>query len=444
MAYLKNRDYSELIDAAAKRGDYRTAAQYEQQRNEKIDGEALGYEKTNRYLDYLKEAEQPSGAYDYLKDYMTSASPGDWKSSGEPQKTLRQIQGSSFEKYKQGADYGALLDSYRQRGQLAMKDTLAETSARTGGMASSYAEQAAQQAYGKYLDAAEEEAYGRYNDELDRLYQIYEAQLNEDNTGYNRYVDNVKFSASQGDRFYSMQQQEQANIRQQEQDEAARRQQELENLWTERSYTDSQAEQERSQLLDTALVRAASGNYSDLAKYYGVSDSEAASWYYQNYIAPNIRTSSGGSGSKKTAADEATDPYTGLSDSAVVNSLTSTFMKKGYLTAEEFSALEERGYTLDSATGRIIKIDTPAFKPTNTDVFNTADHTLEKLWDQGANGEQLAAVLLEYADKLSDEELEELERRYALYSDGTEQTYSSRRVPVGQGVSDYAKQFLKN
>lgn len=413
MAYLKNRDYSELIDAAAKRGDYRTAAQYEQQRNEKIDGEALGYEKTNRYLDYLKEAEQPSGAYDYLKDYMTSASPGDWKSSGEPQKTLGKIQSSSFEKYKQGADYGALLDSYRQRGQLAMKDALAETSARTGGMASSYAEQAAQQAYGKYLDAAEEEAYGRYNDELDRLYQIYEAQLNEDNADYNRFVDNVNFGASQGDRFYSMQQQEQANIRQQEQDEAARRQQELENAWTERSYTDSRAEQERSQLLDTALVRAASGNYSDLAKYYGVSDGEAASWYYQNYIAPNIRTSSGGSGSK-AAEDEADDPYAGLSDSAVVNSLTSTFMKKGYLTADEFAALEKRGYTLDSEAGRIIKIGTPTFKPTNTDVFNTADHTLEKLQDQGANSEQIADVLLRYADKLTDEELEELARHYNL------------------------------
>ncbi len=53
MAYKKDVDYSELIDKAVASGDYKTAAQYEQARNEKIKGEGMGYATTNRFGGWL-------------------------------------------------------------------------------------------------------------------------------------------------------------------------------------------------------------------------------------------------------------------------------------------------------------------------------------------------------------------------------------------------------
>ena len=49
MAYDKNVDYSLLIKEAEAAGDYKAAAKYEQQRNEKIADMGLKYEQTNKY-----------------------------------------------------------------------------------------------------------------------------------------------------------------------------------------------------------------------------------------------------------------------------------------------------------------------------------------------------------------------------------------------------------
>lgn len=53
MAYKKDVDYSDLIDQAVAKGDYKTAAQYEQQRNQKIQGEGMNYATTNRFGGWL-------------------------------------------------------------------------------------------------------------------------------------------------------------------------------------------------------------------------------------------------------------------------------------------------------------------------------------------------------------------------------------------------------
>ncbi len=66
--------------------------------------------------------------------------------------------------------------SYTRNGQKAMEDTLGQVSARTGGLASSYAATAAQQAYDGYMSALNDKipelrqlAYSMYMDEGDRL-----------------------------------------------------------------------------------------------------------------------------------------------------------------------------------------------------------------------------------------------------------------------------------
>lgn len=67
MAYNKNTDYQKLINDAVSKGDYSSAAKYEQQRNEKIkDLDATGTNKygataTNNYSSYLGSGSSSSG-----------------------------------------------------------------------------------------------------------------------------------------------------------------------------------------------------------------------------------------------------------------------------------------------------------------------------------------------------------------------------------------------
>ncbi|MBO7739540.1 MAG: hypothetical protein J6S18_04135 [Oscillospiraceae bacterium] len=57
MATKKDIDYSELIDQAVAKGDYRTAADLEVKRNEKIKTQGLNYETTNRFGGWLDDTD---------------------------------------------------------------------------------------------------------------------------------------------------------------------------------------------------------------------------------------------------------------------------------------------------------------------------------------------------------------------------------------------------
>ncbi len=74
----------------------------------------------------------------------------------------------SYDNFKQGSMYQGLQKSYAQQGQQAMKDTLGQVAARTGGMASSYATSAANQSYNNYMQQLEDLARSMYNDEYSK------------------------------------------------------------------------------------------------------------------------------------------------------------------------------------------------------------------------------------------------------------------------------------
>ena len=85
--------------------------------------------------------------------------------------------------YDPSADpmYRAYAESYRRRGQLAMRDAMGQASALTGGYGSSYAQSVGQQEYDGYLQSLGEvmpELYGmaleRYNAEGDALKTAWE------------------------------------------------------------------------------------------------------------------------------------------------------------------------------------------------------------------------------------------------------------------------------
>ena len=88
---------------------------------------------------------------------------------------------------------------YRREGERAMQDTLGQVSARTGGMASSYAVTAAQQANDYYNAQLADKipelyklAYSMYVDEGNQMLQNYNLVKGISDTEYNRWRDDVK------------------------------------------------------------------------------------------------------------------------------------------------------------------------------------------------------------------------------------------------------------
>ena len=91
-------------------------------------------------------------------------------------------------------------DTYTRGGQRGMQDTLAQVSARTGGMASSYAESAAQQTYNNYMAQLADKvpelyqlAYSMYMDDLTQDRNDLSMLMGLDDTAYGRWSDDRNF-----------------------------------------------------------------------------------------------------------------------------------------------------------------------------------------------------------------------------------------------------------
>ena len=94
--------------------------------------------------------------------------------------------------------YQQYKDSYTRMGQQAMEDTLAQVSARTGGLASSYAGTAAQQTYNGYMSELADKvpelrqmAYEMYRDEGDTQRQNLQLLQNLEEIAYGRYLNDL-------------------------------------------------------------------------------------------------------------------------------------------------------------------------------------------------------------------------------------------------------------
>lgn len=100
----------------------------------------------------------------------------------------------SYDNFKQGSMYGGLKKSYSQQGQQAMKDTIGQVSARTGGMASSWAATAGQQSYNNYMQQLEDVARSMYNDEYSKARDKVDLAQGEYDRAYGEYRDKVSDS----------------------------------------------------------------------------------------------------------------------------------------------------------------------------------------------------------------------------------------------------------
>lgn len=127
--YDKNRNYSQDINEAVSRGDYRTAAILEAQRNAKIQGEGLTqYQTTSHYTDYLPRTEQINAGLDKLGS-------SEWKYNAE--------QDPAMQAYRK---------QYLREAERGTRNAMAGAASLTGGVPSTAAVQAGQQA-GNYYRA---------------------------------------------------------------------------------------------------------------------------------------------------------------------------------------------------------------------------------------------------------------------------------------------------
>lgn len=143
---------------------------------------------------------------------------------------------SNYGDFTRGQDYADLAARYARNGQMAMKDTLGQVSARTGGLASSYATAAAANSYNDYMSKLEDAArsmydsqqaeranklgimrqaandeYGRYTDALDRDLTERKFAYTQQQDALDRDFNERKFAYSQEQDAYSRQQTAQKN-----------------------------------------------------------------------------------------------------------------------------------------------------------------------------------------------------------------------------------------
>lgn len=233
MAYSSNRNYQDEINKAVSSGDYALASRLEKERNEKIDGEGLSYEKTynhqkpegitdatynamnkqytpsdkqqqldankqnagnkvtnlankrnivsnSTWSDIESEFKTPTAvkqADAYLAEQLEKIQSGRTSYTNQLQEAMDKI--LKREKFSYDVDTDPLfqqaLASAMGSGKQAMQDTIGQASALTGGYGSSYATTAGNQAYNAYI----QDAY----DNLPQYYQMareaYEAEGDE-------------------------------------------------------------------------------------------------------------------------------------------------------------------------------------------------------------------------------------------------------------------------
>lgn len=264
--YDKKKDYQAMINQAVDSGDFRSAALYEQQRNQKIDDmnaaktNAKGHQKTDLYSQYLDGG--TNTAQGYLSEMASSRKPADSENYNKWQKALEQYQNAKFE---YDFDSDPQKQSYERNAQKNYEDTLAQTSARTGGLASSYAGQASQQAYQDTMTQAYQILYNLARDDFNNEQQ---RTLNTANQYWNAYQNDLDLSDTDWERMYSLY----GLVNDQE---------------TAKAKADAAAAESEK---ESALMAAYGGDYARFAKAYGITEAQARA-----YLAASNGTGSSGS-----------------------------------------------------------------------------------------------------------------------------------------------------
>lgn len=138
--------------------------------------------------------------------YVKTKNPGKYKSAytGQLKAAMRDLNAARANVLNfqydplQDASYQALAQVYGNRGNMAAKDTLADAAMLNGGMQTSYAVSAAQQARNQYnqelaalVPDLEANAYNRLQTNYGLLQDNYNLLMDADNNAYARYRDQI-------------------------------------------------------------------------------------------------------------------------------------------------------------------------------------------------------------------------------------------------------------
>lgn len=140
-----------------------------------------------------------SGREPYVNDILaqmsrTLTNPPEFNYQGSEWDAIRealakQYVNQNYSDWTQGDEYAALRDRYTDMGRQAMQDTLGQVSSRTGGLASSYAGSAAQQAMNSYMAQLEPQARQQFASLMDTILGQWNTAGSMADLDYNRYVD---------------------------------------------------------------------------------------------------------------------------------------------------------------------------------------------------------------------------------------------------------------
>ena len=207
--------------------------------------------------------------------------------------------------------YQQYKESYTRNGQRAMQDTIGQVSARTGGLASSYASAAGQQTYDGYMSALADKipelrqlAYSMYQDDLNNQRANLDMLMALENNDYGRYQDllgqynndrNFNYGVFSDDRNlnYGIYTDDRNYNYQLGRDEIADKRYEDETAYNRDIY---QSETTYNKALQKAQTLAAAGDFSGY-KALGYTDAEIANLKkaYDRELAAAMLSGSGGS-----------------------------------------------------------------------------------------------------------------------------------------------------
>ena len=216
--------------------------------------------------------------------------------------------------------YQQYKESYTRNGERAMQDTLGQVSARTGGLASSYASSAAQQTYDGYMSALADKipelrqlAYSMYQDEGNEMRANLEMLMALEQGDYAKYTDLLGQWNTDRNFDYGVHRDQISDNRynnewnyQVGRDDIADKRYEDETAWERSQYT---SEKEYNQALAKAQTLAAAGDFSGY-KALGYTDAEIKN-LKTAYDKAQASVRSGG-GSSRGGSSASEDVYAGM------------------------------------------------------------------------------------------------------------------------------------
>lgn len=310
----------------------------------------------------------------------------DYSYDSEMRDLIDQILNSSLADWKQGDQYAALRDQYAANGEMGMNDLLGQVSSRTGGLASSYAANVANQEYNNWMSKLEQAAQEMYqqdrSDKLNNLGVLNDAY----NREYGEYTDQL--NQWNTDRNFSYQQEQDA----------------LSNQWKQKEWDYSMSQDEWNKAAQQAETMAAYGDFSGY-KALGYTDSQIEQMRQTYQITQAAKAQSGTVRRTAGSGDDG--------DSGMTLSVAKDNASQGIFTQEVLDAFHNAGYGdeyLESKYG----YNNPASASNFNRAYNSLMVSLSE--ESSANAEKnLNKFVDEYWDYLSDSQKKQVTQLAADY-----------------------------